>query len=143
MSLSRRRFLEVGGIVAATSAIPATAATAIAAAAEPSLFRNPSLHSIPFQEARKLAGSNFSVDAGLGHALQMELVSVDELPAGKNERVAGEAFILTFHLRRGTRPSQGTYTFDHHKLGSCPLFIAPVGGRKNDYAAVINHRTRA
>lgn len=143
MSLSRRRFLEIGGVVAASSAIPASAGAAVGAAVVPSISGNPLLHSLPFQEARKLVGCDFSVDTGLGQALQMQLISVDELPVSKNERVAGEAFMLRFHLRRGTRPSQGTYTFDHHKLGKCPLFVAPMGGRKDEYAAVINHRKPA
>jgi hypothetical protein len=124
-------------MVAASSAIPLEGSTT--GALELGLSsRGTSLHNLSFQEADTLVGEAFSVEAGLGRPLQMDLVSVDDVPR-HNDRAAGEAFVLNFRLRRGATVSQGTYLFDNARIGKCSLLIAP-SGPKGHYSAVINHR---
>lgn len=138
MSLSRRRFLEIGSMVAASSAIPLQASTTSSqtlSVPSPEM----SLHTLSLEGARALIGKRFSVEAGLGRPLQMELTSVEDLPQ-HDDRAAGEAFVLNFNLKRGATVSQGTYRFENATVGQCPLLIAPSGLKKGHYAAVINHR---
>ena len=141
MSVSRRRFLEIGSMIAASSAIPLQGSTTGSQVLSLS-SEGTSLHRLSFDEADALVGERFSVDAGLGRPLQMDLVAVDEVPR-HNDRAAGEAFVLNFQLRRGATVPQGTYAFDNPKLGRCSLLIAPSGPKKAHYAAVINHRRPA
>ena len=141
MSLSRRRFLEIGSMVAASSAIPLQASTTSSQTLSTS-FPGMSLHHLSFEQARTLVGKRFSVEAGLGRPLQMDLMSVEDLPRHE-DRAAGEAFVLNFHLKRGATVPQGTYQFENVTAGQCSLLIAPSGLKKGHYAAVINHRRPA
>jgi hypothetical protein len=142
MSVSRRRFLEIGSLVTASSAIAlhGSAADTAQGLLSASLGKA-SLHEISAKQAEALVGSRFSVAAGLGQPLQLDLASVENLPRPrKDDGAIGEAFVLKFRLVRGTSVPQGTYVFDNEKIGRCPLLIVPSGSKPAHYAAVINHR---
>lgn len=141
MSLSRRQFLEVASMVAASSAVPLQGASTSVHAIDPS-FERTSLHGLSFNEVDRFVGETFSVEAGFGRPLQMVLASVEELPR-YDDGAAGEAFLMNFCLRLGASLPQGTYIFDNPKIGRCSLLIAPSGSKTKNYAAVINHRRPA
>ncbi len=141
MSLSRRRFLEVGSLVAASSALPLQGAASSAAQGVLSHWLpGDSLHGLTIKQAEELVGLRFFVDAGLGRPLQMDLVSVEGLPRCPGDCATGEAYVLNFQLVRGTTVPQGTYIFSSERSGRCPLLIVPSGPKTRNYAAVINHR---
>lgn len=142
MSLSRRKFLEVGSIVAVSSALPMQASSTKTVESS-ALPIDGSLHGITSQQAEELIGSRFSVDAGLGRPLQMELVSVESQAPHVDDGATGESFILQFELVRGASVPQGTYVFEHEKVGTCSLLIVPTRKPSAGYAAVINHRRGA
>lgn len=145
MSVSRRRFLEIGSLVTASSAIAlqGSATEAAQGVLGASLRNKASLHGLSATQAEALVGSRFSVEAGLGRPLQLDLASVENLPKPpKDDGAKGEAFVLKFRLVRGTSVPQGTYVFDNEKVGRCPLLIVPSGSKPVHYAAVINHRRR-
>jgi hypothetical protein len=50
----------------------------------------------------------------------------------------GESYRLSFEAPRKANLAQGTYDFDHEKLGQFSLFVAPVGESGIHYEAIIN-----
>lgn len=141
MSLSRRRFLEVGTIVAATSAVAvpmqAIESTGMTSSTAP---KKSSFHYYSQEQFKTLVGAHFTVDAGLGHGLTMQLEEVEGFAEPKKQEVTGECFALRFKLVRGTHVPQGTYKFDHATAGNDTLLIVPSHRNPADYVAVINHQ---
>ena len=100
----------------------------------------------------KAVGSGFKVSptSGNGNTVWLRLLSVQDLPAlvpvdtaamdvppRSTSSVTTSGFMLHF---LGTLPKplpQDTYTFEHPKLGTFPLFIVPEGAN-GEYIAVIN-----
>jgi hypothetical protein len=144
MSLSRRRFLEVGTIVAATSAVTVpmqafeSTGAALAAAGNKSSF-----HFYSAERFQTLVGTHFTVDTGLGRPVTMRLEEVEPFAEPRNQRVTGECFGLRFAVVRGSQAPQGSYVFHHATAGSDTLLIVPSHRDPLDYLAVINHRHRA
>jgi hypothetical protein len=144
MSVSRRRFLELGSLVAASSTLPAMAA-AHHSANDQMDFQNPDsvvpMHYRTQAELAAYVGSSFSVDGGPENRLTMELDQVKNFPrSGKRSAAEGECFSLVFRLERGSSVPQGTYVFEHKKLGRTPLLVVPSNTEPQYYTAVINHR---
>jgi hypothetical protein len=142
MSLSRRRFLEVGSMVAATSAVAVPLqALENAQGRKDEFSSDSSFHHLSSEEFRGLIGTTFVVDAGLGTPLYMELFKVESFPASK--RVMGESFALNFRLERGSHVPQGTYVFNHQTTGKGGLLIVPANHQPAEYVAVINRQRPA
>jgi hypothetical protein len=144
MSVSRRRFLELGSLVAASSTLPAMAA-AHNSANDQIAFQNPAsvvpMHYRTQSELAAYVGSTFSVDGGPENRLMMELERVKNFQrSGKRASTEGECFSLVFRLARGSSVPQGTYVFEHSKLGRTPLLVVPSNTEPQYYTAVINHR---
>ncbi len=144
MSVSRRRFLELGSLVAASSALPAMA-VAHNSANDQAEFQNPGsvvpMHYRTQAELATYVGSSFSVDGGPENRLIMELERVKNFPrSGKRASTEGECFSLVFRLVRGSAVPQGTYVFEQSKLGRTPLLVVPSNTDPEYYTAVINHR---
>src|SRR5690349_5479335 len=104
MSVSRRKFLEVGSLVAVSSAVPLEAFSK-GGSPDSSLWKRPGIHHFTAEQAKALVSSRFSVEAGLGHPLLLQLDEVSALPAQAG--VSGEAYIMKFTLARGTAVPQG------------------------------------
>src|SRR5258708_19527536 len=115
MTLSRRRFLEVGSIVAASSAVVvpmhAMGIADTTSNADPGASGGSSFHHLSAEQFLKLVGSSFSVDANLGRPLVMELVKVEVFPLPSKQHVTGESFALNFKLTPGSHLPQGPYLF--------------------------------
>lgn len=140
MSLSRRRFLEVGTVVAAGASVPlhglaaTTAANALGNSGE-------TLHQMSPERLQQFVGTDFAVDAGLGRPLHMELASIESFAEPKvQDNASGHSFVMNFRLMKGSAVRQGTYEFQHKELGKASLLIVPSNTRPTLYAAVINHR---
>lgn len=145
MGVSRRRFLEVGTVVAASSAAlqGATGAAAVTALGLSSIERENVLHHLSAEQLQPFVGSRFSVEVGLGAPLQVELAEIHSPCPQKNDDGArGESYALSFRMVRGVTVPQGTYVFEHKKLGRSALLVVPSDSKPTHYVAVINHRRR-
>lgn len=91
------------------------------------------LHCADFSE---LLGTSFSVTESSGAVLSLVLVETED----QSDRFGGENFSLLFRGASKRRLTQGTYEFDHRRLGTFGLFIVPTQGdeRIAYYAAVFN-----
>ncbi len=67
--------------------------------------------------------TTFKVRAPGGEPLSLELIEVAE----KNESPRVEQFSLIFRGPVTPHFPQGTYTFEHEKLGALDLFTVPLG----------------
>ena len=145
MAISRRHFLEVGSLFAASVAV---ATNGIAQAAGgggtvpglPGQGGGANLLTMTRDTFKPLIGSVFLVRTQASTLIPVVLTSVKELPATGTQPVT-DTFTLSFRsLPIGNPLQQGTYTFRHAALGSFPLFIVPSGpGAPRSYSAVFNH----
>jgi uncharacterized protein DUF6916 len=140
MSVSRRKFLEVGSLVAVSSAVPLEAFSKDNSPFA-ALWNQPGMHHFTADQARALVNSKFSVEAGLGHPLLLQLDEVTAL--AEQAGASGEAYVMKFTLARGTAVPQGTYTFSHGATGSFPMFVVHGDSKPASYIATINHRRRS
>ena len=81
--------------------------------------------------------SAFRLEAPSGKKLELRLIDVSH----RKVRGRQEEFSITFRSAADTFIPQGTYRFEHDKLGSFELFIVPVGKdeRGHSYEAVFNN----
>ncbi len=133
MAVSRRHFLEVGSMFAASVATNGIAGLATGGDDEADLL---TMTQTTFEP---LMGSEFLFHA---HSSWIPVV----LTSIKQSPMAGippfsDAFTLTFSsTSTGRLLPQGTYVFRHADLGSFQLFIVPSGpGVPRSYSAVFNH----
>jgi len=84
----------------------------------------------------RLLGTSFSVMESSGAALSLILVETED----QSGRFGGENFSLLFCGSKDRLLTQGTYEFDHRRLGTFGLFIVPTQGEEQSayYAAVFN-----
>lgn len=71
--------------------------------------------------------------------LQVELVSVDELPYARPDEL-GKAFSLIFRNSSAQILPQKIYRFEHEVMGQLSLFIVPIGPDEKGmrYEAIFN-----
>jgi hypothetical protein len=91
------------------------------------------LHCADFSE---LLGTSFSVTESSGAVSSLNLVETED----QSDRFGGENYSLLFRGSRNRLLTQGTYEFDHRRLGTFGLFIVPTPGDERNayYAAVFN-----
>lgn len=167
MPVSRRRFLQHGVLTAAAcAAIPLEGWAAANNRAgdrntsEPGNNRAPvsphiqgdALEHLDRDSFTGVMGTGFKVSQGEGtQAIWLRLLSIDEFPLtpvntasmAVPPKTSGvqpttTVFGLEF-LGPSSQPlKQGTYVFEHIKLGTFKLFIVPNGPGQDTYTAVIN-----
>lgn len=148
MSISRRRFLRGGTLVALAAAVPLNSALAVMGqkigggnqidlspqAADP-------LANYTKATFQQYLNSIFRLSGGIYKPVDVTLLSVsDMLPANAPVEPGRECFTLLFRGESIALP-QGTYTVDHAALGRFALFLVPVGADDNGvqgYLATIN-----
>lgn len=144
MSISRRKFLRAGSMVALAAAIPVSVlgqswkdkdGNPVDQGAQP----DPLSH---YNEAAFKSYQNSIFQVYTGHSVvEVELVRVKDLPTGGPAAPAGsECFSLVF-VGGSKAFEQGTYRIDHPSLGSFLLFLVPSGADDvgaQSYVATIN-----
>jgi hypothetical protein len=82
-----------------------------------------------------LVGSAFVIHRSAAPSLKVKLVSATRLPTE-----VGESFSLMFRGHGNAKLGQETYTIEHPRVGTFPLFLVPVGPGRNgqSFEAVIN-----
>ena len=99
-------------------------------------------------EELKLTLDTFTPWVETQFKVQSKLAQVElELAAAtgmKNHGASGEAFSLLFTGPETRWLPQGTYGFEHDRIGNFQLFIVPVGkeGGRMQYEAVFNNASR-
>lgn len=167
MSVSRRRFLQHGVLTAAAcAAIPLQGWAAANNRAgdrntsEPGNNHPPmsphiqgdALEHLDRDSFTGVVGTGFKVSRGEGtDAIWLRLLSIDDFtltpvntgsmavpPKASRVQPTTTVFGLEF-LGPSSQPlKQGTYVFEHIKLGTFQLFIVPNGPSQDTYTAVIN-----
>jgi hypothetical protein len=149
LSISRRKFLRGGTLVALAAAVPLNSAMAVMGqqigvvgnqidlspqAADP-------LANYTKATFQQYLNSIFRLSGGIYKPVDVTLLSVtDMLPANAPVEPGKECFTLLFRGDTIALP-QGTYTVDHAALGRFALFVVPVGADDNGvqgYLATIN-----
>ncbi|HEY6308182.1 MAG TPA: twin-arginine translocation signal domain-containing protein [Candidatus Angelobacter sp.] len=151
MPVSRRKFLQNGAVAAATLAAAPLSAWS-SGPSTPTLSHPGSKTLMLSRQAFEQAvGSAFKVSTGAANSqpVWVTLLAVNDLPAvapinagimavpppRSSTSVTTTGFMLLF---QSSAPplGQGSYTFEHAKLGQFPLFIVPGGTQT--YVAVFN-----
>ena len=144
MSISRRKFLRAGTLVALAAAVPIS----IFSQSRKERDGNPGDQGVPndplaFYSSAAFASylnSIFQVSTGYS-TVEVALTRVANLPTGGAAAPAGgECFSLLF-VGGSKGLEQGTYRMDHASLGSFLLFLVPTGADDNGaqtYLATIN-----
>jgi len=142
---TRRQFL------ANASALALTASVSPAAFAGRSQAREVLLEDIsPADFARQL-NTAFAVRPPPGTAIELLLVEFRPVVSSKRGSpdapdAQNEKFALLFRGPLGVPLAQGTYSFDHARLGRFAMFIVPIGCLDQShcyYEAVFNRPARA
>lgn len=157
MSVSRRRFLELGTLAVAATALPSQVAHAakpgssrvalespIEPPLKPPIRTQSEVVSLNYMTKDTFAGlvnSTFSARDSAGKLFNLTLVSAEDLSAPINNEapvlrvpnpakqvVRTNTFVLRFLSQSGKPLAQGTYSFNHMSLGTFALFIVPAGG---------------
>ena len=132
---NRRKFIKITSAVAlALGVAPVTTIAQpkrIAARTRIAAFN--SLHCADFSA---LLGTSFSVTESSGSVSALILTETQDQSA----RLGGENFSLLFRGSKNRLLAQGTYEFNHRRLGAFGLFIVPMrgDGRYAHYEAVFN-----
>lgn len=146
-SISRRGLLKLGAVAAlvlggapaarlltqgGSAAAPATELPATQVPTAGATVRSP--RHLRLSTYEPLVGSSFVVQRPGTAPLRVTLASATALPS------LGESFSLIFTARGNARLPQLTYTIQHPRLGSFPLFVVPVGsaGKGRSFQAIVN-----
>jgi len=145
MAVSRRHFLEVGSLFAASVAVATNGvaqATVIGRSGSGSVAQGggPNLLTMTEDTFKPLIGSVFIIRTQTSALVPVILTAVTSAPVTVGRPVT-DTFTLTFRsLPMGSPLQQGTYVFRHATLGSFSLFIVPSRpGLTRSYFAVFNH----
>ncbi|HEX8137436.1 MAG TPA: hypothetical protein VF544_07585 [Pyrinomonadaceae bacterium] len=164
MSISRRKFLQVGSVVAvaagfplkaavtaigqgaAAPAAPSGAAEGVAGGTAPTAATGKATSARPALLLSKATfapylNTAFVVQSKRTRAVEVKLVEVSSRGPVPDQQVPGkECFALVFSGQQ--RLSQDVYEFKHAALGTFNLLLVPVGmtkrGKGQYYEAVIN-----
>ena len=146
-SISRRELLKLGGVAAlvlggvpaarlltqgGSAAVPATGLLATEVPAAGASVRSP--RHLRLSTYEPLVGSSFVVQRPGTTPLRVTLASATVLPS------QGESFSLIFTGRGNAKLPQETYTIQHPRLGSFPLFVVPIGsaGKGRSFQVIVN-----
>jgi hypothetical protein len=158
MSVSRRKFLRAGTMIALSATLPLSLATFAAGQKQrkdvskipdqlsslPAASQKNPLFYFTRQTFVPYVNSIFKVNSEL--LAEIVLIEVKETPLVVDKRSTriptGENFTLTFRGPNRTRFEQNTYTVEHAALGKFELFLVPTGLPSSEqlYVAVINRR---
>ncbi|MEO8436272.1 MAG: hypothetical protein ABI596_15325 [Pyrinomonadaceae bacterium] len=148
MSLSRRKFLRAGTLVALAAGIPAKAVLA-----ETLVVPNSPLPAYPnFRAALSLnreafsrcLNTRFSFVHGEATPVAVKLIEVNDLTPNANrpsaEATGKECFAAVFIGSHNAPLRQETYTVTHESLGRFSMLVVPVASNKEGlyYEAVFN-----
>lgn len=158
MSISRRKFLQAGSVVALAAgfplkaamtatgqgaAAPSGAAEAVAGATGATVKATPARAALLLSKATFAPYLNtvFVVQSKRAKAVEVKLVEVSSRGPVPDQQVPGkECFALVFSGQQ--RLAQDVYEFKHPALGTFNLLLVPVGMNKRGkgpyYEAVIN-----
>ena len=142
-SISRRELIKAAGVVVAGGALwPLSNHSVISAL---------TMQTLPGALVRstflRRLGETFQVQLESAGALAVRLVEVRDLRSGDARGAKAQArthkensFSILFHGPSDRQLEQGTYHFEHPKLGEFPLFIVPVGPLTDEayYEAIFN-----
>jgi hypothetical protein len=158
MSISRRKFLKAGTIVALSVGLPLKATlTAMGQKVSKELDGNPfdnPLPEIPYDPLSYYTksaftaylNSTFRVGTGNLETVEVTLTRVTDLLPDTSANVDGrECFSLAFRGGSVSLP-QNTYAIDHDALGSFQLFLVPGGRLDNGeqaYVAIVNRLAKS
>lgn len=144
MSISRRKFLQAGTIVAISAGIPLKVLASGSASTNAKIFPgfgNSSLQSSMDSELfSRYVNTPFTLRRGQTEA-KFTLREVRHWTSRGSKRSPDgkECFSLIFEKDAGhERLPQETYTAAHSALGEFPLFVVPVGKSLKKYEAVFN-----
>lgn len=101
-----------------------------------------SLDAIASATFAELVGSNFSVQRKEGTALKLQLAAMTGRPSGQSAPPGYENFSLIFDGPNDPVLTQGTFRFEHERIGCFELFIVPISAERNlrQYEAVFSRR---
>lgn len=147
MSLSRRKFLRAGTLVAISAAFPLR--TLAAETLNPTGSRLPangdpnSLMYLDREAFSRQLNTKFSFSHGHAEAVPVKLVEVNDLTPTMARRSAGtgkECFAAVFVGSTNAPLRQETYTVTHESLGQFAMLVVPVARKKEGvyYEAVFN-----
>jgi hypothetical protein len=147
MSISRRKFITAGTMIALTAGIPLKAvafSTTQESGSATGTQPLPQVKADPIFDYTKAIfaaqlNSSFQLQSKRVKPVVVKLTQVNDVGPVPDQRVTGrECFSLVFTTR--AKLPQDTYMVEHAALGKFALFIVPVGKGKVDreYEAVIN-----
>ena len=145
MSISRRKFLRAGTLVALSAALPISVLGHNRKEKDGNLIDQQPIQFDPLAHYTRLAFSSylnsiFQLYTGYS-VVEVALVEVKDLmPAALTAANGRECFSLLFRGGNVALP-QSTYRVDHPSLGSFQLFLVPGGPDDNgaqSYVAIIN-----
>ncbi len=92
------------------------------------------------EEIAECLGDSFTLHLDSGDSAETKLVEVKDLGRREIEGLRPDPFSLLFHVPKHVEMWQGTYKFEHHRLGVLDIFVVPVGMDENvwHYEAVYN-----
>jgi hypothetical protein len=143
MSISRRKFLQAGTIVAISAGIPLKVLASGSASANPKIF--PGLTSSPLRSSMdsetfsRYLNTQFTLRRGQTEA-KFTLREVRHWTSlgSKRSPDGKECFSLIFESTGNERLRQDTYTAAHSALGEFPLFGGPMGKTQKKFEALFN-----
>jgi hypothetical protein len=141
MSVTRRKFMKAGIMVAACAGIPLKAQLTGAQKVVDSSLKTPSAVKATSPEAADMLGyynkstftphvnTTFLVRLNDSTVGRIKLVEVKDYTNASGAAAGQERFSLFFKARGGVNIPQNTYEVEHAALGTFSLFIVPVGLR--------------
>lgn len=144
MSISRRKFLQAGTIVAISAGIPIKVLASGSASANskifPGLAASITRSSMDSETFSRYVNTQFTLRRGQTEA-KFTLLEVRHWTSCGSKRSPDgkECFSLIFEKDAGhERLPQDTYTAVHSALGEFPLFVVPAGKSQKKYEALFN-----
>jgi hypothetical protein len=143
MSISRRKFLQTGAIVAIAAGIPVKVFASKSASANSKFFHGVASSTLQSSMDSELfaryVNTQFTFRRGQTEA-RFTLVEVRHWTSlgSKRSPDGKECFSLIFENAGNDRLPQDTYTAAHSALGEFPLFVGPLGKQPKKYEALFN-----
>jgi hypothetical protein len=147
MSLSRRKFLRAGTLVAISAGIPLrTLVAETLSQPTPLIPTNSHLNAglyLNQETFSRYLNTKFSFLRGHAEAVATRLIEVNDLAPKTTRRAAAngkECFSAVFIGSHNAPLRQETYTVTHESIGKFAMFVVPIGGNKEGiyYEAVFN-----
>jgi len=143
MSISRRKFLKAGTIVAISAGIPlnvlANGSTGAASLIFPGLGSSSQRTAMDSEVFARCLNTQFTLRRGETQA-KFTLVEVRHWNTRGSKKSADgkECFSLIFENASPERLTQDTYIAVHSELGEFALFVVPSGRSQKKYEALFN-----